>query len=272
MRESSFNNLFEAREWIDKIKTAFIVLTVIVGIVYFIIGVVVCATMSVLYGVALIFGLLVGIIFVIFTIEFFYLLITVLLDALFDIKYIGEDTSKIRNVIINSKHNNCAYEIQTNYFLYYAGNNLYLKSSTENVNQFVFTNTIDNAKQFVSKKEVEDYLKNIGMSFDGKWCIVEKQFVFPRDKDNESKMKNTNNISKVQQKSEVQSQKSAVNQFCLYNKVNEYYLAGIRANGEIMISKKIEQALKYECKEKAESQAAKFKLDLENTWTIVQEK
>lgn len=44
MRESSFNNLVEAREWIDKIKTAFIVLTVIVGIVYFIIGVVVCAT------------------------------------------------------------------------------------------------------------------------------------------------------------------------------------------------------------------------------------
>lgn len=45
-----------------------------------------------------------------------------------------------------------------------------------------------------------------------------------------------------------------------------------KANGEIMISKKIEQALEYECKEKAESQAAKLKLDLENTLTIVQGK
>lgn len=182
MRNREFSKLSALTRVFNTLRNVAITITIVVSILMFIGGIIICVYDGIPIGISSIICSLVLGGFGSFMIYCSHLFVTAIIDAMSDIKQTGiaiDDMQNNQAKQVSLKLESKSFETITCYLLRYIEKGSYLSSASVEDRSLRVTKSITNAIKFNSEQEAKKYADYKDISIDDKWDIVKKDLIIP---------------------------------------------------------------------------------------------
>lgn len=182
MRNRDFSKLSDLTRVFNTLRNVAITITIVVSILMFIGGIIICVYGEIVTGISSIISSLVLGGFGTFSIFCSHLFATAIIDAMSDIKQTGitiDDMQNNQAKQVSLKLESKSFETSTCYLLRYIEKGSYLSSTSVEDRSLRVTKSISGAIKFNSEQEAKKYADYKDLSVDEKWDIVKKDLIIP---------------------------------------------------------------------------------------------
>lgn len=182
MRNRDFSKLSNLVRVFNTLRNVAITITIVVSILMFIGGIVICVYGEIATGISSIISSLIFGGFGSFAIYCSHLFATAIIDAMSDIKQTGitvDDMQNNQSEQVSLKLESKSYETSTCYLLRYIEKGSYLSSTSVEDRSLRVTKSITTAIKFNSEQEAEKFAIYKDLSVGEKWDIIKKDLIIP---------------------------------------------------------------------------------------------